>query len=144
MFFLLPSFLPLSVSCRSRDRLYFVIPVSFSQQIGAVSVEKMSSIKYEIEKFTGVNDFGLWRLKMKVLLVQQGCLEALKGVAAMDVALKDREKLTTVEKAHNANLLSLGDNVLQRVLKETTTSGLWEKLEIVYMTKSLVNRLYLK
>ena len=40
-----------------------------------------------------VYNFGLWHLKMKTLLVQQGCLEALKGAAAMDDALKDKKKL---------------------------------------------------
>ena len=73
----------------------------------------MPSTKYEIEKFTGVNDFGLWRLKMKALLVQQGCLEALKGDAAMDAALTKKEKTTMIEKAHSAILLSLGDKVLR-------------------------------
>ena len=53
----------------------------------------MPSTKYEIEKFTGVNDFGLWRLKMKALLVQQGCLEALNGEPAMNVALTAVEEL---------------------------------------------------
>ena len=104
----------------------------------------MPSTKYEIEKFTGVNDFGLWRLKMKALLVQQGCLEALKGATAMDAALTEREKTAMIEKAHSAILLSLGDKVLRQVSKETTASGLWVKLESLYMTKSLVNRLYLK
>ena len=52
----------------------------------------MPSTKYEIEKFTRVNDFALWRLKMKALLVQQGCLEALKGAEAMDDALTNKEK----------------------------------------------------
>ena len=51
-----------------------------SQQIGVVFMEKkMSSIKYEIEKFIGVNDLDLWHLKMQALLVQQSFLEALKG-----------------------------------------------------------------
>src|SRR3954471_23054695 len=104
----------------------------------------MPSTKYEIEKFTGVNDFGLWRLKMKALLVQQGCLEALKGEAAMNAALTAAEKTNMIEKAHSAILLSLGDKVLRQVSKETTASGLWVKLESLYMTKSLVNRLYLK
>jgi len=47
-----------------------------AQQIGAVSVERflssiqeMGSTKYEVEKFTGQNDFRLWRLKMRALLV---------------------------------------------------------------------------
>src|SRR3954467_13461592 len=107
-------------------------------------MEKMPSTKYEIEKFTGVNDFGLWRLKMKALLVQQGCLEALKGEAAMNVALTAAEKTTMIEKAHNTILLSLGEKVLRQVSKETTTLGLWTKLVGLYMTKSLVNRLYVK
>src|SRR3954466_14904633 len=107
-------------------------------------MEKMPSTKYEIEKFTGVNDFGLWRLKMKALLVQQGCLEALKGEAAMNAALTAAEKINMIEKAHSAILLSLGDMVLRQVSKETTASGLWVKLESLYMTKLLVNRLYLK
>ena len=104
----------------------------------------MPSTKYEIEKFTGVNDFGLWRLKMKALLVQQGCLEALKGATTMDAALTEREKTAMIGKAHSAILLSLGDKVLRQVSKETMASGLWVKLESLYMTKSLVNRLYLK
>src|SRR3954464_10360508 len=107
-------------------------------------MEKMPSTKYEIENFTGVNDFGLWRLKMKALLVQQDCLEALKGEAAMNAELMAAEKTNMIEKAHIAILLSLSDKVLQQVSKETATSGLWVKLESLYMTKSLVNRLYLK
>ena len=47
-------------------------------------MEKMSSTEYEIENFTGVNDFGMWRLKMKALLVQQCCLEELKGETTMN------------------------------------------------------------
>ena len=104
----------------------------------------MPSTKYEIKNFTGVNDFGLWRLKMKALLVQQGCLEALKGESAMNEALTAAEKKAMIEKAHSAILLSLGDKVLRQVSKETTAVVLWVKLESLYMTKSLVNRLYLK
>lgn len=103
---------------------FFIVPYSSlvytlllalnSQQIGAVSMEEMPSTKYEIEKFTGVNDFGLWRLKMKALLVQQGCLEALKGEASMNVVLTVAKKTNMIEKAHSAILLSLGDKVLRQ------------------------------
>ena len=92
-------------------------------------MEKMPSTKYEIEKFTGVNDFVLWSLKIKALLAQQGCSEALKGEAAMNVALTAAEKTTMIEKSHSAILLSLGDKFLRQVSKETTTSRLWVKLE---------------
>ncbi|KAK2433477.1 hypothetical protein QL285_018740 [Trifolium repens] len=35
--------------------------------------------KFDIEKFTGSNDFGLWKVKMKAVLVHNKCVEALKG-----------------------------------------------------------------
>ena len=31
----------------------------------------MGTAKFEVEKFIGQNDFGLWRLKMRVLLIGQ-------------------------------------------------------------------------
>lgn len=49
-----------------------------------------------------------------------------------------------MKKAHNAILLSLGDEVLREVVDETTAIGIWEKIEALYMKKSLANRLYLK
>jgi len=38
--------------------------------------------KWDIEKFTGSNDFGLWKVKVRTILTQQKCDEALKGVAS--------------------------------------------------------------
>ena len=87
----------------------------------------MAFAKYEVEKFTGQNNFGLWRLKMRALLVHQG-----------------KDKKILLDKAHSAIILSLGDKVLRQVSKEKTAVGIWSKLEDLYMTKSLVNRLYLK
>ena len=37
-----------------------------------IVMAKMSSSKFEIEKFSGKNNFELWKLKMRDLLVQQG------------------------------------------------------------------------
>ena len=39
--------------------------------------------KFDIEKFDGNNDFGLWRLKMHALLVQNGLHKALRGKNAL-------------------------------------------------------------
>ena len=49
-----------------------------------------------------------------------------------------------MEKAHSVIILSLGDKVLRKVSKEKTAAGVWTKLEGLYITKSLVKRLYLK
>lgn len=104
----------------------------------------MGTAKFEVEKFTGSNDFGLWRLKMRALLVHQGLEEALMGTGCLPDDMSEPEKKALMEKAHSAILLSLGDKVLRKVSKEKTAAGLWSKLESLYMTKSLVNRLYLK
>ena len=48
------------------------------------SIQEMGSAKYEVEKFTRQNDFGLWRMKMRALLVQQGLVEALDGEAKLE------------------------------------------------------------
>ena len=40
----------------------------------------MGTTKFKVEKFMDSNDFGLWRLKMRALLVHQGLKEALKGI----------------------------------------------------------------
>ena len=48
-----------------------------------------------------------------------------------------------VEKPYNVIILSLGDKVLRQVSKEKSATGVWSKLEGLYMTKSLVNRLNL-
>ena len=49
-----------------------------------------------------------------------------------------------LRKAHSVVVLCLGDKVLREVAKETTAAGILEKLENLYMTKSLANRLFMK
>ncbi|GJX99238.1 retrovirus-related pol polyprotein from transposon TNT 1-94 [Tanacetum coccineum] len=38
----------------------------------------MTGAKFDIEKFDGTGDFGLWRIKMRGLLIQHGCEVALE------------------------------------------------------------------
>ncbi|RVW85315.1 Retrovirus-related Pol polyprotein from transposon TNT 1-94 [Vitis vinifera] len=104
----------------------------------------MSSQKFEVEKFNGSNDFTLWKLKMKALLVQQKCAQAIEEEEKLPVGLTAAEKEEVVSRAHSAILLSLADEVLREVADETTAVGLWRKLESKYQKKSLTNRLYQK
>lgn len=48
--------------------------------------------KYKLEKFTGKNDFGLWRVKMQALLVKQGLADALYGEKALPPGMTDYAK----------------------------------------------------
>jgi hypothetical protein len=38
---------------------------------------KTQSVKFEIEKFNGKNNFKIWKVKMHDLLVQEGVVKAL-------------------------------------------------------------------
>ncbi|KAK2447548.1 secreted RxLR effector protein [Trifolium repens] len=100
--------------------------------------------KWDIEKFTGSNDFGLWKVKTRAILIQQKCEQALKGVEHMPADLSDTEKTEMDEKALSAIILCLGDKVLREVAKEKTAAAMWTKLDALYMTKSLAHKQLLK
>lgn len=100
--------------------------------------------KWDIEKFTGDNDFGLWKVKMEAVLIQQNCEKALKGEGSLPVTMSRAEKTEMVDKARSVIVLCLGDKVLREVAKEATAASMWAKLESLYMTKSLARRQFLK
>ena len=56
----------------------------------------------------------------------------------------DKENDELMDKTHSPILLCLGEEVLCEIVEEDTIAKLWLKLESLYMTKSLTNRLYLK
>ncbi|GKA20280.1 retrovirus-related pol polyprotein from transposon TNT 1-94 [Tanacetum coccineum] len=60
------------------------------------------------------------------------------------INLSRSQKGALMKKAYITLILCLGDQVLQEVTKETTDVGIWTKLNSLYMTKSLENKLYLK
>ncbi|GJR92044.1 hypothetical protein Tco_0216055 [Tanacetum coccineum] len=101
----------------------------------------MTGAKFDIEKFDGTGDFGLWRIKMHALLIQHGCEAALE-VVPIDMEAQMKAELN--KKAHSAVILCLGNKVPREVTGETTAAGVWSKLKTLYMTKSLANKLYLK
>ena len=47
-------------------------------------------------------------------------------------------------KAASTIQLCLADDVMYNVMDEETVTGLWSRLETLYMMKSLSNKLYLK
>ena len=104
----------------------------------------MPSTKFDVEKFTGKNNFNLWRVKMLALLTQQECELALEGEEMLPAEMTAAQKMVIMKKAYSAILLSLGDEVLGEVSGEKTVDKLSAKLESRYMTKSLHNRLCLK
>ncbi|GJR40446.1 retrotransposon protein, putative, ty1-copia subclass [Tanacetum coccineum] len=78
---------------------------------------------------------------MRALLIQHGCEAALE---VLPEDMKAQAKTELNKKAHSVVILCLGNKVLREVTGETTAAGVWSKLETLYMTKSLANKLYLK
>nr|GFA51384.1 zinc finger, CCHC-type [Tanacetum cinerariifolium]GFA51421.1 zinc finger, CCHC-type [Tanacetum cinerariifolium] len=77
----------------------------------------MTGAKFNIEKFDGTGDFGLWRIKKRALLIQHGCEAALE-VLPIDMEAQTKAELN--KKAHSAVILCLGNKVLRDVAGETT------------------------
>ena len=80
--------------------------------------------KWDIEKFTGDNDFGLWKVKMEAVLIHQKCEKALKGEGVLPITMSRAEKTEMVDKARSAIVLCLGDKVLREVAKEPTATSM--------------------
>ena len=105
--------------------------------------------KVDLEKFTEKDDFNMWKIKIEALLITQGLGEAIDPVSKLEgseaSSSKTPEQVAEIDKkARSTIILSLGDSIIREVAKEKIVAGLWAKLENLYMTKSLANRLYIK
>ena len=70
--------------------------------------------------------------------------EAPEGGTKMSPSLEAKEKVEILKKARNTIILCLCDQILRKVIKEKTAAKMWLKLEQLFMTKALHNRIYLK
>ncbi|GJW82059.1 retrovirus-related pol polyprotein from transposon TNT 1-94, partial [Tanacetum coccineum] len=107
-------------------------------------LKNMSSIaKFDVKKFDESNDFGLWRVKMRCLLIQHGWEAALDPFpetmadAEKTVALK----MDVYKKAHSALLLCLDNKVLREVNKENSTAGVRNNLNKIDEFNKLIGDL---
>ena len=101
----------------------------------------MSNAKFEVEKFDGTNNFGMWQCEVLDVLIQQD-LDITLEAKPDDMSEKDWAKLN--RQACGTIRLCLAKDQKYFVMKETSAKELWDKLENKYMTKSVENRLYLK
>ena len=76
--------------------------------------------------------------------MQHGIHKTLQGKSAKPAGTsnEDLEKMNL--KAASTIQLYLADEVMYNVMDEETATGLWSRLEMLYMMKSLSNKLYLK
>ncbi|KAL4583041.1 hypothetical protein LXL04_007605 [Taraxacum kok-saghyz] len=116
------------------------------------TMSKYTPMRFDVEKYDGRINFGLWQVQVKDMLIQSGLHKALKGKPA-PVSSKessaagkdDDEEWDDLDlRAASAIRLSLAKNVLANVHGISTEKELWEKLEQLYQGKGISNRLYLK
>ncbi|GAB2299826.1 hypothetical protein Dimus_038584 [Dionaea muscipula] len=81
---------------------------------------------------------------MRGILVQNGLYKAFVGVAKKPETMSNDDWEELDLKALTAIQLYLSNEALREVAKEDTSAALWLKLETLYMTKSLTNKLHLK
>ena len=75
-----------------------------------------SSAKFDVMKFDGSENFGLWQRRVNDLLVQQGMVKALYGLKPEGMADIDWKELEV--KTVATIRLCLGDNVMYHVMDE--------------------------
>ncbi|KAL8170225.1 hypothetical protein V2J09_022029 [Rumex salicifolius] len=81
---------------------------------------------------------------MRAVLTQHGLEKALEGKAKVSPTMTEEQWTELDERALSSIQLCLTREVLREVIHEVSVAGLWSKLESLYMTKSLANKLRLK
>src|SRR4051812_49566856 len=100
------------------------------------------SAKFEIIKFDGTRNFGLWQRRVKDLLVQQGMVKALLEKKPESMEKTEWKELEA--KAVATIRLCLSNDVMYHVMDEDSPAEVWKKLESRYMFKSLMNNSILR
>jgi len=80
-------------------------------------------------------------MQVTTLLVKEGTHKALFGTEKKPSKMDDNKWVDLDVQANNTIILCLSDEVLYNVMNEETTTTLWCKLESLFMTKSLSNKL---
>ncbi|CAA7028143.1 unnamed protein product [Microthlaspi erraticum] len=110
--------------------------------------------RFEMEKFTGKEDFGMWKYKLLGQLEIQGLASSLMKISRSTLNLRKQEEGASPRKdtkkaaqdLRMRNLLGtcLSDVILRKVMDSPTSRDMWLALEEEYQAKSLPNRIYLK
>ena len=88
---------------------------------------EISYARFDVVKFDGYGNFGLWQRRLKDLLVQQGMVKALYRKQPEGMNNMDRKDLEA--KAAAIIRLCLANDVMYHVMDEESLAAIWLKLE---------------
>ncbi|KAE8712086.1 cytochrome P450 71A9-like [Hibiscus syriacus] len=131
-----------NINCPYKESLVEGVTIMWVGGAGAVPRGTMSGAKFEVAKFDGLGNFGLWQTRVKDLLAQQGILKALRLTKLASMEEEDWEELQ--QRAVGTIRLCLADEVMYHVMHLSSPDKIWRKLESQFMSKSLTTKLYLK
>ena len=83
-------------------------------------------------------------MKIEAILIQQGVEKALLPDKDLLESVTEKEMQEFQWKTYNSIILSLFYQVLRKTSHEKTVAGVWKKLEELYRTRALPNRIYLR
>lgn len=75
------------------------------------------SFKWNIDKCFGDNVFGLWKVNMYAILIQENFVKVLKGETLMFARLIETKKVKMVDKVICVVILYLEDKVIRKMLR---------------------------
>ena len=98
---------------------------------------------FEVAGFDGPGNFGLWQMRVKDLLAQQGISRALseKKLAKVD---DDKWEEMQAQSYATIRLCLRSDQIMYHFMYKTLPKEIWDKLEDQFMSKTLTQKLYLK
>ncbi|CAO2142897.1 unnamed protein product [Urochloa humidicola] len=98
--------------------------------------------KFEIARFDGTGNFGLWQTRVKDLLVIQGISGALNEKKPARVEDDKWEEMQA--QACAIIRLCLSDQIMYYIMDVASAKEIWDNLEEKFMPKTLARKLYLK
>ncbi|KAL1199976.1 Retrovirus-related Pol polyprotein from transposon TNT 1-94 [Cardamine amara subsp. amara] len=100
------------------------------------------SVKFEVPRFNGTENFSLWQTRVKDMLNKNGMKKALLEKKPDSIMHDDWEELQ--KKAGSTICTCLEDEVVHQVIDLVNSKEIWDKLEKMYMSKSPFSKLYVK
>jgi len=101
----------------------------------------MTTTKFDLQKFDGRINFGIWKVRLMAVLIQKNLKVVLDVKEKRPLRMEEQEWNDIDQKALSTIQLSITDDVLQEVISKTTTVELLNKLESLYMKKTVANSL---
>ena len=84
----------------------------------------MATMKFVIQQFNGLINFGMWKVRMMAVLTQQNLKIVLDGKDKKPATVKDFEWEEADHKALSTIQLSIIDDILEEVLSKKIAAAL--------------------